>query len=98
MIAKAGLDVNGAKNRCQRKCRPQKPEAHFPDPAIFSLLRVNQIDGMTLITSLRARMGLMAVITGFHGGTIGPGRAPVMFNAAMTIDAKGPFFRVEFMR
>ena len=42
-------------------------------------------------------MGLMAMITGFHGGAIGPGRTLIMSKVAMAIDAKGPFLRVELM-
>jgi len=60
-------------------------------------LRINQVDGVTGITGLGARMGLVAMITGLHGGSVGPGRAFIMLQVAMAIDAQRLFLSMEFM-
>ena len=91
MIAKnrGGCKCNG-ETRAGERVRVRNLDP-FSLTLTFSLLRINQINGMAFITSLRARMGLMALIAGLHGGAVGPGRTLIMFNVAMAIDAEAPF-------
>lgn len=97
MIAKnrGGCKCNG-ETRAGERVRVRNLDP-FSLTLTFSLLRINQINGMAFITSLRARMGLMALIARLHGGAVGPGRTLIMFNVAMTIDAERPFLHMEFV-
>ena len=99
MIANGGRDVN----QCECECQCQ-----WEWKNIYSLLtltlklslsffRVLQVNRMALIAGLRAGMGLMAMVTSFHRGTVGSGRELIMLNIAMAIDAESFSLSMKLM-
>jgi hypothetical protein len=63
----------------------------------FSFAGIDQVDRMANIAGLGARMDLMTMIAGLHGGTVGPGRERIVFDIAMTIDAESFFLGMKLM-
>ena len=59
--------------------------------------RVYEVNRMTDIAGLGARMGLVALVTSFHAGPVRSRGERIMFDVTMALDAKSLFFDMELM-
>ena len=64
----------------------------------LSFFRVHQVDRVALITSLGARMRLVAVIASLHRGTVGPKGELIMLNVTVAIDAQSLILGMKLVR
>jgi hypothetical protein len=101
MIAKETGEVNRGENG--NASRGKKVGAIHESPLrkliqrSTLLLRINQINGMAFITSLRAWMGLMALVACLHGRPVGLGGASIVLQVPMAVGASSPFLGMEFV-